>query len=173
MGIENINAPVGLLPARRARRSGERGSALLEYAFTLVISLVLIFAMIDFARALYSYHFISNAAREGTRFASVRGYLCSNSANQCQAGQDDIRAFVRGIAPLGINTDPAVLVINPMWTNPSNLPVCDTTSNYPGCTVQVQVVYTFQFLFPYNLPPVSFLAGPINMSSTSQMIISR
>ena len=68
-----------LTPAERRRQSGERGSTLFEFAMVAMITLVLMFGMIDLARALYSYHFVTTAAREGARFASVRGVLCSNS----------------------------------------------------------------------------------------------
>ena len=171
MGIENENASVLSMPARRAGKSGERGSAILEFAYTMVIAFVLIFAMIDFARALYSYHFISEAAREGTRFASVRGALCSNSANPCPAQPDDIVAFVKQLVPDGI--DPSKVNVIPQWPG-NGQPVCG--SNYPGCPVQVRVTYNFSFIFPfdfYKLPPISFLANSILMSSTSEMVISR
>jgi len=166
MGIENENLPARPIPVRRRGKSAQRGSAILEFAYTMVIAFVLIFAMIDFARALYSYHFISEAAREGTRFASVRGALCSNSANPCPAQPDDIVTFVKQLVPDGI--DPTKVNVNPQW------PVGG--SNYPGRPVQVQVTYDFSFIFPfdfYKLPPISFLANSIHMSSTSQMVISR
>ena len=165
-------------PARRRlrlpRKPRERGSALLEYAFAMVITFVLIFGMIDFALALYSYHFVSEAAREATRFASVRGHYCSPDATPCQADAGDIQDFVMGIVPAGI--DPNQVTVNPGWQNPNNLPVCNTYQHYPGCAVQVEVSYRFNFLFPvnfYNLSPVKFGANHINMSSTSEMIISR
>jgi hypothetical protein len=171
MGIENKNASVRPMTSHRRGKSAQRGSAILEFAYTMVIAFVLIFAMIDFARALYSYHFISEAAREGTRFASVRGALCSNSANPCPAQSDDIVAFVKQLVPDGI--DPTQVNVIPLW--PANgEPVCGT--NYPGCPVQVQVTYKFSFIFPfdfYKLPPISFLANSILMSSTSEMVISR
>jgi hypothetical protein len=171
VGTMNEDASIRPTRVRCRRRSGERGSAIIEFAYTLVISFVLIFAIIDFGRALYSYHFVSEAAREGTRFASVRGALCSNSANPCPAQADDIVAFVKTLVPDGI--DPNQVNVIPQWPG-NGEPVCGT--NYPGCPVQVQVTYNFSFIFPfdfYKLPPISFLANSILMSSTSEMIISR
>ena len=178
MEIQEKTTSTRFLPAR-ARKSGERGATILEFAIAFVLTFVLIFGMIDFARALYSYHFLSNAAREGARYASVRGASCDPAAvTPCSAGGDDIQAFVRQIAPAGI--DKTVVTINQnsnfLYPNPNNLPICGTTPNYPGCTVQVQVSYPFNFIFPvsfYNSSPVSFQATTINMSSTSQMTISR
>lgn len=160
-----------LTPAERRRESGERGSTLLEFAMVAMITLVLMFGMIDLARALYSYHFVTTAAREGARFASVRGALCSSSVNPppCPAFQGDVQAFVTAITPQGIDASQVQVQPN-IFSNPNNLPVCGTVQNYPGCGVQVTVRYAFSFIFPanlYNLSPT------IQMSSTSEMIISR
>jgi hypothetical protein len=167
--------PVGAASSRRARRSGQRGGTLIEFAFTFVITLILMFAMIDFARALYSYHFVNNAAREAARWASVRGQLCSSPATPCPAQQSDITAYVMTIVPQGI--DPTGISVNyPGSTAPNNLPICGSVWNYPGCAIAVQVNYSFNYIFPvnfYNLAPVSFQAGTINMASTAQMTISR
>jgi Flp pilus assembly protein TadG len=180
MDSENKIASIRMLPARRPRKSGERGGTILEFAIAFVLTFVLIFGMIDFARAMYSFHYLSNAAREGARFASVRGASCDPSVvTPCSAQGDDIQAFVRQITPQGI--DKTVVSVNQntgfLWpTNANSPPICGTTRNYPGCVVQVQVSYPFNFIFPvglYNSAPVSFPAGTINMSSTYQMIISR
>jgi Flp pilus assembly protein TadG len=170
----NKVAPIGSISTRRSRKPRERGATLLEFAFALVITLVLMFGMIDFACALYSFHFVSEAAREGTRFASVRGAdSCGSSVTPCQASSADIQAYVMQLVPLGINS--AQVNVNPTWVG--SLPMCGPPpQDYPGCTVQVQVTYSFNYLFPssfYNLPPVSFQATTIDMSSTSQMTISR
>jgi hypothetical protein len=175
MSFENKTASISPLPAGRPRKPGERGATLLEFAFVLVITLVLLFGMIDFARALYSFHFVSEAAQEGTRFASVRGANCSTDAAPCPAQLDDIQTFVMQLVPQGI--DSSQVTVNPTWTNPNNLPMCGPPPNvYPGCGVQVQVQYNFNFIFPfsfYNSSPVSFQATQITMASTSQRIISR
>jgi len=166
--------PVGSAASPRARRSGERGGTLVEFAFTFVITLILMFAMIDFARALYSYHFVSNAAREAARWASVRGQLCSGSATPCPAQSGDITAYVSQITPLGI--DPlGVSVVSSVVSNGEN--ICSgAPPAYPGCPVQVIVKYNFNYIFPpsfYSLAPVGFQAGTIAMSSTAQIVDSR
>ena len=59
---------------RHVRRAlNERGSALWEFAFVLTVMLTLIFGVMEFSQVMYAYHFVSNAAREATRYASVRG----------------------------------------------------------------------------------------------------
>lgn len=176
MTIDPRDASAQFLPPRRLRKPGERGNTLVEFALTFVVLFVLVFAMIDFARALYTYHFISEAAREATRFASVRGYLCSASVNDCQATGGEIRRYVDSLVPPGIDRAPFFLHVNSTWTNPNNLPVCGSYENYPGCGVEVTITYDFNFIFPhefYQSDPVGFSANNIHMSSSSQMIISR
>jgi Flp pilus assembly protein TadG len=144
-------------------RGGQRGSTLIEYTFVLLMSLTMLFGIIDFGRALYAYHYISNAAREGTRYASVRGATCDNATvTPCPATTREIQNYATN-APLGIDTTRLTAVASFVS---NGVAVCSVTNNYPGCGVQVTVRYRFQFLFP--LMPSNF-----RMSSTSQMIISR
>ena len=65
----------GLQPPRdlRFRLREETGSTLVETALSITILLVLVIGIMDACLMVYSYHFISNAAREGTRYAIVRG----------------------------------------------------------------------------------------------------
>lgn len=165
-----------LTPAERRRESGERGSTLFEFAMVAVITLVLMFGMIDLARALYSYHFVTTAAREAARYASVRGQLCSSSVNPppCPAQTSDIQNFVTAITPQGI--DSSNVQTTPQ-AGPNTMTVCGGAPPfYPGCVFSVTVQYRFNWIFPisfYNLSPVNFQAGTILMSSTSEMVQSR
>jgi Flp pilus assembly protein TadG len=167
---------------------GERGDALLEFALVLIVFLIFFFGIIDFARALYAYHFVSNAAREGTRYAIVRGTACSAPSNpnfDCNATLPQVQAYVTGITPTGIN--PNNMVVKPTWPGigpgTGGTGGCDTSNGYPnnpGCYVQVQVQYGFNFVFPFmpsgactiqtsNQP----ISANICMSSTSEMVISQ
>jgi hypothetical protein len=135
--------------------------------------------MIDLARALYSYHFVTTAAREGARFASVRGVLCSNSVTPgpCPAQSADVQAFVTAITPQGIDAGPGNLNAALALAPGNTMPVCaGGPPFYPGCVFEVTVTYKFSWIFPvsfYNLSPVNFQAGTILMSSTSEMVQSR
>jgi len=146
----------------------ERGDDAVETALTIVLLLTLLFGILAFGQALYTYHFVANAARVATRWASVRGYSCKGLAGGCPAAASDVTTYVANVAGLGLN--PAKLTVNTTWLpSPSTSfkPPCSTYSNYPGCVVQVQVVYNYNFLLPL-LPSSSF-----NMQSTSQMVISQ
>jgi hypothetical protein len=151
------------------REHATRGSTLVEFAFLVPVMFALVFGVIDFGRALYTYHFVSNAAREATRWASVRGFSCSDMTS-CNATGPDISAYVGSIVPPGIDSSPSRLSVTTNWPPPpNNLPICSTPGgfNHPGCAVQVQVTYQFRFVLPF-MP-----ASGIPMTSTSQMIISQ
>ena len=52
----------------------ERGSTLVEFALVLIVLMVMMFGIIDFARALYTYHFVATW-REKERDTQLYGAL--------------------------------------------------------------------------------------------------
>lgn len=172
--VDRQDPLVALKAGKRRRQSGQRGATSFEFAMVAVITLVIIFGMIDFARALYSYHFVTTAAREAARYVSVRGYLCSPSVTDCGVSID-VDAFAKAIAPQGIDKNQVDATLTSVPNVPP-MPVCTPTPNYPGCSFQVTATYNFSWIFPtsfYGLTPVNFRPGTIAMSSTAEMIYSR
>jgi Flp pilus assembly protein TadG len=180
--IENVMRE----PRRGLKRTHcERGSTVVEFAFvTMLVLFPLIFGIVDFARAAYAYHFVSSAARQATRWSSVRGSDCANSLPApCQATSGaggTVDVFVRNISPAGLYVDgnafsgPAgCLLVTTTWpgapSGTSDSAACNggAGSNSAGCAVSVQVQYTFGFDLPF-LPQ-----AVINMSSASQMVVSQ
>jgi len=159
-------------PPNSQRAPGRRlqGNTLTEFALILPVLLACIFGVIEFGRALYAYHFVSNAAREATRWASVRGQSCDPTVytSACPAGQSDIQDFVAGIAPPGIDKSRSTLLVDSEWVvPPGKSNSCNKFPKNPGCAVQVQVTYNFKFILPF-LPTSTY-----RMKSTSEMIISQ
>jgi Flp pilus assembly protein TadG len=156
----------------------EAGTALVEYAFVFVFFMALVLGIMDFSRALYAYHFVSNAARDATRWAAVNGSTCAADGScAAPASLADIQGYVASRVPMGI--DASQITANATWPTGtvciSQAPptpagctpaACFTTANAPGCTVEVQVNYQFSFLFP--LVHIS----PITISSSSEMVIA-
>lgn len=146
----------------------EEGAALLETAISIVLLLTFLFGAIEVSLMLYSYHFISEAAREGTRYAIVRGNTCTGFPSACPASDDDIKAYVAGLGFPGINFSSTTMTVNiahgayPAGTNCSPSASCNNAGN----TVQVQVIYHFPFSIPF-VP-----ANTFTMSSTSKMVIA-
>ena len=140
---------------RPVRTRRQRGAALVEYAFVFIILFSLIFGISGFGHALYVYHAVNHAAKEGTRWAAVNGYLCgtntggdgtcdgTNGMNNGPATQTDIVNHVTASLPASIDASKAV--INAQFLAPSGSPPACTAkvgtlpaaeANYPGCTVQ-------------------------------------
>jgi Flp pilus assembly protein TadG len=153
-------------PAIRSR--GQKGNTLTEFALILPFLFAGIFGVIEFGRALYTYHFVSGAAREASRWASVRGRSCTAYGSACPAKSTDVEDYVVSIAPPGIDTRPVKLLVNTAWVAPpGNGNSCTKFPNNPGCSVQVMVTYNFKFILPF-LPTSTYA-----MKSTSEMVISQ
>lgn len=148
----------------------DEGANLLEYSLIFILSMLMILGIMDFGRTMYIYHYVSNTAREASRWAAVNGYTCHDDGTCSAPAKDtDIAAYVSNITPPGLSSSNPPLVTTVTWPVQSTSPAkCSTTTTQtsPGCTVQVQVSYTFNFLFPlvYN--------SPLTLSSTSMMVIS-
>jgi Flp pilus assembly protein TadG len=141
----------------------ERGQVLVEFALSVLVFLVLLFGVLDFGRALYTYHMVSYAARAGTRYAVVRGSACNAAVSGCPATQTNVTTYIKSVTT---NLNPANLTVSVNWGNETNgCPAGTSPSNSPGCSVQVAVSYKFVWLFSF-LPATT-------MSSTSQMVISQ
>ncbi len=144
-------------------RRRERGASLPETAIVLTVLLLLVGGIIDFGRAMYTYAFLAQVAREGARWAIVRGSQCTllNDCPNVTAAQ--VQSYVQSLSEGP--TVPSSISVTTTW------PTCPPgeSNEEPGCTVQVSVSYPFQFLV------VPFLrANPaIKMTSSSQMVISQ
>jgi Flp pilus assembly protein TadG len=165
--------------------SRQRGEAILEAAFVGLLILFMTFGILDFSRAMYAYHWVSYAAREGTRWASVRGADCPTSnplPGGCPATAAQVQTFVQSIvAPAmfsaacsGGNSNAGCASVTTTWSGKGGDGTdCTnggaTPTNSPGCVVKVQVDYIFGFILP-----VSSVTGKIiDMQSISQMVISQ
>lgn len=157
----------------------ERGDTLIEFAVSAVITLSLLFGIMDLARALYTYHFISYAAQQGARFAEVHGSGWTSACNSqtgadypdqlgCTASSSDIQAYVRSLTPPAVTK--ANVSVTPQWLGKDingSTAVCATTTKYAGCLVRVTVSYQFNYIVPF-LP-----RGAQTLSSTSQAVIQQ
>jgi Flp pilus assembly protein TadG len=58
----------------------ETGAALVEFAITLTMLLVLVFGIIDFGRALFTMNNLTQAAREGARYGAISAGMSEEAA---------------------------------------------------------------------------------------------
>jgi Flp pilus assembly protein TadG len=151
----------------------ERGSALVEFAASAVLLFTLVFGIMDCSRALYIDHFVANAAREATRYATVRGSSWTSNcttaiAYGCIASSSNVASFVQLLATSGIN--PADITTTTSWPGTDATGASCTGSgpaNSLGCVVVVKVSYSFSFMVPF-LPKNALV-----LSSTSKVTIAQ
>lgn len=140
-------------------KHAERGTSMAEFAIAALLLLMVVFGIIQFAKALFAYHTIGTAARLGSRWAMVRGSNCV--APSCPATAATVKTYVQGQLPL---LDAATATVTTTWA--TSFGCYGNPANGPGCVVAVTVSYPFHF----DLPLVS--NAVLQMSSTSKMVIS-
>ncbi len=140
------------------------GATLLETAISLAILLTMTFGIIEVGLALYSYNFIAEAAREGSRYAMVRGSYCTSPCTV--ATNASVQTYVQNLGYPGLNS--SNLTATTTWpdTGASCTPSV-TPCNNPGNNVMVNVTYSF----PWNIPFIP--SRTLTMTSTSEVIISQ
>ena len=134
--------------AKRGSRGWSSGQTLAEFPMAALVAVLFTTAIVVCGVAIYSYNFVSQAARDASRYASVNG---ANSSNPVDSG--DVKQFVLNEAT-GLNTN--ALSVSTSWK----------PDNKPGSVVSVSVTYNFRPFYP--------MAGTtLPLTSSSQMVISR
>ena len=131
---------------RRLRTSA--GNVILESGLCFGVMLTIFIAIMEFGMGIFTYNFVSYAAREGARYAATRGAQSSSPATTTS-----IQTMLRNQA---VALDPSKLSVNTTW-NPNNT---------PGNTVTVQVSYPIT-------PLVGFVMGNITVAAASTMPIAQ
>lgn len=112
-----------------------KGQTLLEFTLLLPILLVLIIGFVDLGRAVFYYSSLSNAVREGTRYAIT----------QRNHDEEDIKDKVLEYAFTLQNT------ANPLIRENINIEY-PTVENDINVTISIKATYTFTPLTPLVAP---------------------
>ena len=142
----------------------------MEFALCAVFVIFLLISMVDFARGLWIYHTLAEAARVGTRYAMVKGANYVDPANPSErlggATLGDVRTVVTRAA-IGMVPDQLVMRFEShaqtIECSPANAGSCSGTplTDYwpptgeaqPGMDVGVSLYY------PYNSMVAMFFPG--------------
>jgi Flp pilus assembly protein TadG len=148
----------------------EDGAVVVEMAISCLVLLTVLLGVFEGCLAAYTYNLVTHLAREGSRWAIVRGSDChTNTPGQDSCGADEaaIAAHLQGMAFPG--TDASRMTVTANWYAPGTTTPCGTAiiCKSPGNTIEVKVAYNF----PLALPLVSINA--IAMGSTSRLVISQ
>ena len=182
-------------PATRGWRGmlNEEGTALVEMALSSVLMLSVVFGIIQTSFAFYTYNFVSDAAREATRYAAVRGpdsctissgfpncnLLPTSITSTTDATQNPLLSYVENLGYPGLKASNLSLTAtwyvvsqnasgSSSWTTACTgaTDVNGNACNAVGNAVNVVVTYAF----PLNIPFVG--KQSVTVSSTSQMMIA-
>ena len=137
----------GAQPRRlRPRWQSERGNELVELSLVGPLLFMLVFGIMEVGRAIWIYDTVAHLAREGARYAIVRGGESGRAASTADVDAH-LQSLAAGMTGLAVTTT---------WT----------PDNEPGSVVQVRVDRPFDPIVPLvGLPPIT-------LSSTSRMVIS-
>lgn len=147
---------------RRARTVGgrdERGQALVEFALVLPVFLLLVFGLIDVARAVWQENTLAYAAREGTRYAIVHG--SASTAPAYPGNSADVERAVRNAA-IGVPN----VTVTVTWPDTVGSSACYDR----GCRVAVDATAPF-----VPLPSQYLLSGALSVTlrGGSMLVIQR
>jgi Flp pilus assembly protein TadG len=175
----------------QSTQSRERGQAILEFALVLPLFLILLFALFDFSRLVFTYVSLSNGARELAREASISTNWSSSSAVNAfknytivaggQNSTTDQVTIAAGSATCArtedtggtcTGTDAPTQVACSLPLSAS----CALPTPTQGGFVQVNVAYTFQFnpLFQTRLDgivDVSFMRPTAVLTTQSRAYV--
>jgi Flp pilus assembly protein TadG len=149
------------------------GSGLLEFALAISALLIAILGILYGSLALYADHYVVTAARDGARYAMVRGstwggVACASAASySCTATNTSVRTYLLSLAPLGLK--PSNMTVVTAWPGLSAAgSACYLLSgvNGPGCSVTVTVTYTFDLSLPLMPKKTLQLASSSTMPIT-------
>jgi Flp pilus assembly protein TadG len=136
----------------------EEGSSLVEFAIVSPILFAMIFGIIEFSLAFYSFNFTAHAAKEAARYAAVRGgHSCEGTPHlsDCNIASPQLQTIVQNMGYPGIDSSNTEVIVT--WPDGDNA---------PGHKVKVNVNYTFPLSVPF------WTATQLRTQSTAQMVIS-
>jgi Flp pilus assembly protein TadG len=137
--------------ARRVRSSEipQRGQTLVEFALVVLIFLMVLFGILEFSRALWTYNTIVQATRAGARFAVVELPSVTNQTVKNYVVYNNSAGTGNPVLP-GLSTSNVTVTYTRIDPNTGN-PVAATTlqDKYNSAYVQVGITgYTFNFIVP-------------------------
>lgn len=134
--------------ARRWKAAAEAGSVPIEFGFGFPVLFLLMYGIIELSHYGYVSIAVEDAARDGARYAIVRG-----ATSPQPAATSDVVTFVKGRMTLVTGSNATVTV---------NF----SPDDQPGSVAQVTVSYPFQ-------PFIYGALTAMNVTSSSQMAFSQ
>jgi Flp pilus assembly protein TadG len=115
------------------KRKQERGSTLVEFAIGATVFLLVVFAVLEFGRALWVHNALADAARRGARYAVIHPAADS--------------AAVKNVVVFGDPAGGSTPIVNNLTTSQVNVNYSGFGLNEGTATVSISN-YQFQFVLP-------------------------
>ena len=137
-------------------RNDQRGSTLVEFAIGATVFLMVMFAVIEFGRALWVHNALSDAARRGVRYA-----VTHSSADT---------VAVKNVVVYGDPAGGTQPLVDNLTT--SNVDVNYSNFGLNGGTATVSITsYQFQFVFPIVSTSIQMPAYATTLTAESAGLI--
>jgi Flp pilus assembly protein TadG len=167
----HVAGPAGSTKEHRRGICAEEGATLVEFAISCSVLLMMLLGIIQVSLLVYTYDFVSEAARDGARYAIVRGSKCIGFPD-CNATSTQIQAHIQTLNFPAINT--SNLTATAVWCQAAAAPPNMVWSTCTATTPKIQgnaVKVTVQYPFPLNIP--FWGKTTVNLSNSSQMVMSQ
>jgi Flp pilus assembly protein TadG len=132
-------------PANFRLGNRQHGQAALEFAFVVVFLVVLMVSMLEMTMFIYTDAALTNAAKEGVRYAVVHGASAASPSGP--ESTTNVVSAVQSYAAASLHT-----------LSSSNVSVDYTGGNTPGSTVEVTVSYPYRPIFGMRWASVTISA---------------
>ncbi len=138
--------PQGIAGSAICDTRGERGQAMIEFAFVMPLLILLLMGIFDLGRGVYAYNVVASAAREGARYGIFKPGDSTGIQNQAVANTFAL--------------DPNLISVTSNCKIPSG---AYTTWCYKTNLLEVVVQYQFQ--------PLTLFFSPLTLRGKSEMMI--
>jgi Flp pilus assembly protein TadG len=165
---------------RKQRTRG--GCTLLEFTLVGIPLIFVLVSTFEMARGMWTYHTLSYAVKEGTRYAVVHGQNCAKPPNSCTVTIGQIAGVIQS-AGLGLDGDTLSLtftdaagtattcVLNTCIASYTSTAWPPSTENAPGLKVKISASYPFNSVIAMFWPgagsPMNGL-GAVTFPATSR-----
>ena len=129
------------------KKNSQRGAALVEFALSILVTVFVIFWLFEMVMVVYTYSVLSDAAKEGVRYAIVRGSDVA-AAQQCSpTSTTGVVSAVTDYAKMSLH-DVSAITVTPNFVDGDNV---------APHLVQVIVTYTYvpYIHLPFTSPTIA------------------
>ena len=132
------------------KRNSQRGAIQVEFALSALMIVLLVFWIFEMVMVVYTYSVLSDAAKEGVRYAVVRGSDVATAQQSSPSATAGLVAAVNDYAKLSLH-DVSAITITPDW------PDGDNATNH---RVKVTVTYAYKpyINLPFTSPTITTIA---------------